>query len=89
MARAPPQDLGIPWQPCDRFSMPPQPAWFRGRRDIEEYLRSQVFNQTGWRLVPTLANMDARLSVFTNGVIRGRLSSSLRRFSSSSLWRAL
>jgi RNA polymerase sigma-70 factor (ECF subfamily) len=38
-----------------RFTMPPLPAWFRGRTDIRRFATERLF-ATPWRLVPTGAN---------------------------------
>jgi RNA polymerase sigma-70 factor (ECF subfamily) len=38
-----------------RFTMPPLPAWFDGRRDVGRFLVERVF-ATPWRLVPIAAN---------------------------------
>jgi RNA polymerase sigma-70 factor (TIGR02960 family) len=38
-----------------RFTMPPLPAWFDGRRDVGRFLAERVF-ATPWRLVPIAAN---------------------------------
>lgn len=38
-----------------RFTMPPLPAWFAGRLDVERFLRERLF-ATAWRLVPTTTN---------------------------------
>ncbi|MGW4028127.1 RNA polymerase subunit sigma-70 [Streptomyces sp. NPDC004838] len=38
-----------------RFTMPPLPAWFDGRDDVERFLTERVF-ATPWRLVPLRAN---------------------------------
>ena len=38
-----------------RFTMPPLPAWFEGRADIERFLRERCF-ATRWRMLPTSAN---------------------------------
>jgi RNA polymerase sigma-70 factor (TIGR02960 family) len=38
-----------------RFTMPPLPAWFRGRRDIGSFFAEQMFARP-WRLVPLRAN---------------------------------
>jgi RNA polymerase sigma-70 factor (ECF subfamily) len=38
-----------------RFTMPPLPAWFRGREDVGRFLAQRVF-ATPWRLVPLRAN---------------------------------
>jgi RNA polymerase sigma-70 factor (ECF subfamily) len=35
--------------------MPPLPAWFQGRADIERFLRERCF-ATRWRMLPTSAN---------------------------------
>jgi RNA polymerase sigma-70 factor (TIGR02960 family) len=38
-----------------RFTMPPLPAWFRGREDVGRFFAERVF-ATPWRLVPLRAN---------------------------------
>ena len=38
-----------------RFTMPPLPAWFRGRTDIGRFFAEQMFARP-WRLVPLGAN---------------------------------
>jgi len=38
-----------------RFTMPPLPAWFRGREDVGRFFTERVF-ATAWRLVPLRAN---------------------------------
>ena len=38
-----------------RFTMPPLPAWFRGRQDIGRFFAEQMFARR-WRLVPLRAN---------------------------------
>ncbi|HSL33670.1 MAG TPA: sigma-70 family RNA polymerase sigma factor [Candidatus Limnocylindrales bacterium] len=38
-----------------RFSMPPLPAWFSGRRDVARFFAEGVFTME-WRLVPILVN---------------------------------
>jgi RNA polymerase sigma-70 factor (ECF subfamily) len=38
-----------------RFAMPPLPAWFDGRPDIERFMTQRMW-QTPWRLVPVRAN---------------------------------
>jgi len=38
-----------------QFTMPPLPAWFRGREDVGRFFAERVFS-TPWRLVPLRAN---------------------------------
>jgi hypothetical protein len=38
-----------------RFTMPPLPAWFRGREDVGRFFAERVF-ATPWRLLPLRAN---------------------------------
>jgi RNA polymerase sigma-70 factor (TIGR02960 family) len=38
-----------------RFSMPPLPAWFRGRADVVRFMAERMWT-TPWRLVPITAN---------------------------------
>jgi len=38
-----------------RFSMPPLPAWFRGRADVVRFMAERMW-ATPWRLVPMTAN---------------------------------
>jgi RNA polymerase sigma-70 factor (ECF subfamily) len=38
-----------------RFTMPPLPAWFNGRRFVEMFIAERMF-QTPWRLQPLRAN---------------------------------
>jgi RNA polymerase sigma-70 factor (ECF subfamily) len=38
-----------------RFSMPPLPAWFAGRRDVARFFTEGIFTME-WRLVPILVN---------------------------------
>jgi len=38
-----------------QFTMPPLPAWFRGREDVARFFTERVF-ATPWRLVPLWAN---------------------------------
>jgi len=38
-----------------RFTMPPLPAWFRGRQDVGRFFTERVF-ATPWRLVPLRVN---------------------------------
>jgi RNA polymerase sigma-70 factor (ECF subfamily) len=38
-----------------RFSMPPLPAWFRGRADVVRFMTERMW-AAPWRLVPTTAN---------------------------------
>ena len=38
-----------------RFSMPPLPAWFRGRDDVTRFMAERMW-ATPWRLTPVRAN---------------------------------
>ncbi len=38
-----------------RFTMPPLPAWFAGRADVERFLTERLF-ATAWELVPLTVN---------------------------------
>jgi hypothetical protein len=38
-----------------RFTMPPLPAWFRGREDVGRFFAERMF-ATPWRLLPLRAN---------------------------------
>jgi RNA polymerase sigma-70 factor (ECF subfamily) len=52
------------------LTMPPVPAWYRGRAAIAEFLRAHLFagNAVGrYRLVPTRANGGPAFAVYTRG----------------------
>lgn len=64
-----------------RFSMPPLPAWFRGKQDVGRFFAERVF-ASSWRLVPMEASgqpafacyMDGRLSALNVVTLRdGRI----------------
>lgn len=38
-----------------RFTMPPLPAWFQGRNDVQLFFTTRVF-ETAWRLLPVRGN---------------------------------
>ncbi len=46
-----------------RFTMPPLPAWFDGRRDIGSFLTERLF-ATDWRLVPIQANAQLAFACY-------------------------
>lgn len=47
-----------------RFTMPPLPAWFRGREDVGRFFTERVF-ATAWRLVPLPANGQLGFACYT------------------------
>jgi RNA polymerase sigma-70 factor (TIGR02960 family) len=57
-----------------QFTMPPLPAWFRGREDVGRFLAERVF-ATPWRLVPLRANgrLGFACYSFEPGAVRFRL----------------
>ena len=46
-----------------RFTMPPLPAWFRGREDVGRFFADRVF-ATPWRLVPLRMNGQLALACY-------------------------
>jgi RNA polymerase sigma-70 factor (TIGR02960 family) len=46
-----------------RFTMPPLPAWFDGRRDVGRFFAERVF-ATPWRLLPIQANGQLGLACY-------------------------
>lgn len=55
-----------------RFTMPPLPAWFDGRRDVGRFLAERVF-ATPWRLVPITANGQPAVACYQGDGERFRL----------------
>jgi RNA polymerase sigma-70 factor (ECF subfamily) len=57
-----------------QFTMPPLPAWFRGREDVGRFFAERVF-ATPWRLVPLRANGQLGFACYIHepGVDRFRL----------------
>jgi RNA polymerase sigma-70 factor (ECF subfamily) len=57
-----------------QFTMPPLPAWFRGREDVGRFFTERVF-ATPWRLVPLRVNGQLGLACYIRepGVDRFRL----------------
>ncbi|MDQ3103412.1 MAG: sigma-70 family RNA polymerase sigma factor [Actinomycetota bacterium] len=47
------------------WSMPPQPAWFRGRDAIGAFLDENPFRYFRWRLVPTGANAQPAVGCYS------------------------
>src|ERR1035437_10090772 len=54
-----------------RFAMPPLPAWFDGRPDIERFMTQRMW-QTPWRLVPVRANGQLAGAGYQGGPAPGR-----------------
>ncbi len=46
-----------------RFSMPPLPAWFRGRADVARFMAERMW-ATPWRLVPITANAQLAFACY-------------------------
>jgi RNA polymerase sigma-70 factor (ECF subfamily) len=57
-----------------RFTMPPLPAWFDGRRDVARFLTERMF-ATPWRVRPITANAQLALACYQGDGERFRLSS--------------
>ncbi len=55
-----------------RFTMPPLPAWFDGRRDVTRFLAERVF-ATPWRLTPIAASGQLALGCYQHDGARFRL----------------
>ncbi|WP_119726491.1 sigma-70 family RNA polymerase sigma factor [Thermomonospora amylolytica] len=55
-----------------RFTMPPLPAWFDGRRDVGRFLAERVF-ATPWRLVPMTVNGQPGFACYQGDGERFRL----------------
>jgi ketosteroid isomerase-like protein len=55
-----------------KFSMPPLPAWFGGRADVERFFVQRIW-ATPWRLVPARANGQLAFACY-----QGRADSSFR-----------
>jgi RNA polymerase sigma-70 factor (ECF subfamily) len=55
-----------------RFTMPPLPAWFDGRRDVARFLADRVF-ATPWRLVAVAANGQPAFACYQHDGERFRL----------------
>jgi RNA polymerase sigma-70 factor (TIGR02960 family) len=55
-----------------RFTMPPLPAWFDGRRDVGRFLAERVF-ATPWRLLPIAANGQPAFACYQHDGERFRL----------------
>jgi RNA polymerase sigma-70 factor (TIGR02960 family) len=55
-----------------RFTMPPLPAWFDGRRDVGRFLAERVF-ATRWRLLPIAANGQPAFACYQHDGQRFRL----------------
>jgi ketosteroid isomerase-like protein len=49
-----------------RFSMPPLPAWFRGRDDVVHFMAERMW-VTPWRLVPVAANGQLAFACYQGG----------------------
>ncbi len=49
-----------------RFSMPPLPAWFRGRDDVVRFMAERMW-ATPWRLVPVAANGQLAFACYQGG----------------------
>jgi RNA polymerase sigma-70 factor (ECF subfamily) len=49
-----------------RFTMPPLPAWFDGRRDVGAFLAERVF-AAPWRLVPAEVNGQPAFACYQRG----------------------
>lgn len=49
-----------------RFTMPPLPAWFRGREDVGRFLAERMF-ATPWRLLPIRANGQLAFACYQGG----------------------
>jgi RNA polymerase sigma-70 factor (ECF subfamily) len=50
------------------FEMPPLPAWFAGRENVELFLRSHVLRQPGdFRMIPVAANGQPALAGYRRG----------------------
>lgn len=56
-----------------RFTMPPLPAWFDGRRDVARFLSERMF-ATPWRVRPITANAQPALACYQGDGERFRLS---------------
>jgi RNA polymerase sigma-70 factor (ECF subfamily) len=54
-----------------RFTMPPLPAWFQGKEDVERFFTERVF-ATPWRLVPIRANGQLAFACYQDVVNDGR-----------------
>jgi RNA polymerase sigma-70 factor (ECF subfamily) len=50
-----------------RLSMPPLPAWFCGRADIERFMVQRMW-ATPWRLVPLRANTQLAFACYQGSV---------------------
>jgi RNA polymerase sigma-70 factor (ECF subfamily) len=54
------------------WSMPPQPAWFRGHEDIAGFLTENPFKYFRWRHLPTWANGQPAVGCYSWADERGR-----------------
>jgi RNA polymerase sigma-70 factor (TIGR02960 family) len=52
------------------FSMPPLPAWFRGRADVVRFMAERMW-ATPWRLVPMTANGQLAFACYQGGTAPG------------------
>jgi ketosteroid isomerase-like protein len=54
-----------------RFTMPPRPAWFLGRKDVGRFVTERMF-ATPWRLVPIRANGQLAFACYQGDPDGGR-----------------